>query len=134
MAQLSTLTEDRCAAECLCPEQVAPLIGRTLSPGDAAAAAALFGTLADPTRLRVLHALSLAEELCVSDLALLLGLSLSGLSHQLRPLREQGVVARRKVGRVAHYRLADEHVRRLLLDGLGHAAEPASHLAKAGRP
>lgn len=111
------------AAHRLCPEQAEPLIGRTLTRGKATGAAALFGTLADPTRLRTLHALSLADELCVSDLAMLLGLSISGLSHQLATLREQGVVSRRKVGRIAHYRLADEHVRHLLLDGLRHAAE-----------
>lgn len=127
------LTVDCCAAECLCPEQVEPLIGRTLTSGQASGAAVLFGTLGDPTRLRVLHALSLAEELCVSDLALLLGLSISGLSHQLAPLREQGVVSRRKVGRIAHYRLADEHVRRLLLYGLGHAAEPQADLIRKAR-
>lgn len=127
MTQVSGLTADRCTADCLCPEQVAPLIGRTLTSDDASGAAALFGTLSDPTRLRVLHALSLAEELCVSDLALLLDLSISGLSHQLAPLREQGVLNRRKVGRIAHYSLADAHVRRLLLDGLGHAAEPVAH-------
>ena len=127
MTQALALTADRCVAECLCPEQVAPLIGRTLTSDRATGAAVLFGTLGDPTRLRVLHALSMAEELCVSDLALLLDLSISGLSHQLAPLREQGVVSRRKVGRIAHYRLADAHVRRLLLDGLGHAAEPVTH-------
>ncbi len=130
MTQVSALTVDRCVAECLCPKQVEPLIGRTLSSEQASGAAALFGTLGDPTRLRVLHALSLAEELCVSDLALLLGLSISGLSHQLAPLREQGIVIRRKVGRVAHYSLADEHVRGLLLEGLGHGAEPVAHAVR----
>ena len=109
---------------------MAPLIGRTLDKAQVASGAALFGMLADPTRLRLLHALSLAEELCVSDLALLLGLSVSALSHQLAALREQGVVSRRKVGRIVHYRLADDHVRHLLRDGLRHAAEPGV----AGRP
>ncbi len=133
MTQVLELTADRCVAECLCPEQVAPLIGQTLSPDEAARTAVIFGTLGDPTRVRVLHALSLADELCVSDLALLLGLTVSGLSHQLALLREQGVVRRRRVGRIAHYRLADAHVRGLLLDGLGHAAEPGEDLmAEAG--
>ena len=131
MAQVSVLTPDRCSTECLCPEQVAPLLGRTLDLDQAGAGATLFGTLADPTRLRLLHALSLADELCVSDLSLLLGLSLSALSHQLAPLREQGIVSRRKVGRIAHYRLRDDHVRGLLRDGLGHAAEPSLHVAEA---
>lgn len=125
MAQVSSTVAERLAAACLCPDQVAPLVGRTLDAERASAVAALFGTLADPSRLRLLYALSLADELCVSDLALLLGMSLSALSHQLAALREQGVVSRRKVGRIAHYRLADLHVRHLLRDGLRHVAEPA---------
>ncbi len=131
---MSSLTPDRCSAECLCPEAVAPLLGRTLDPDRASAGADLFATLADASRLRILHALSLADELCVSDLALLLGMSLSALSHQLAALRDQGVVSRRKVGRIAHYRLADLHVRHLLRDGLRHVAEPiaAAGLGEAG--
>lgn len=88
-----------------------------------------FDTLADPTRTRIVHALSLASELCVCDLALLLDLSVSGLSHQLRLLRERGVVARRKVGRIAYYALADDHVRHALEDALAHAVEPVSRSA-----
>ena len=50
-------------------------------------------------------------------------MSVSALSHQLRYLRERGVVVRRKVGRVAFYSLADEHVRHVLSDALLHVAE-----------
>ena len=52
-----------------------------------------------------------------------LDLSVSALSHQLRLLRERGVVTRRKVGRIAFYSLADEHVRHVLTDALAHTAE-----------
>lgn len=117
------LTPDRCDTECLHPEQVRPLLGRTLSAAGAFSVADLFSTLADPTRIRILHALSLADEVCVCDLALLLGLSVSGLSHQLRLLRDRGGVTRRKVGRIVYYRLADGHVRNLLADALIHADE-----------
>ena len=117
------LTIDQSDVACLHPDAVRPLIGRLLSTPTAQATAAWFDTLADPTRARVLHALSLAPELCVCDMALLLNLSVSALSHQLRLLRERGAVTRRKVGRIAYYSLADEHVRHVLADGLAHTAE-----------
>lgn len=118
------LTPDRCEVECLHPEQVAPLIGRVIGREDADRVASTFALLADATRARILHALSLTKELCVCDLALLLGMSDSAVSHQLRLLRINRAVERRKVGRIVYYRLADEHVRHAFADGLRHATEP----------
>jgi ArsR family transcriptional regulator, lead/cadmium/zinc/bismuth-responsive transcriptional repressor len=112
-----------CQTRCLHPEVVGPLAAKVLRNGKAEELAAMFALLADPTRTKLLHALSLAEELCVCDLALAIGSSQSATSHQLRLLRHNGIVTRRKAGRVAYYRLADEHVRRVLADGLGHALE-----------
>ena len=123
------LTIDQCDVVCLHPDAVRPLIGRLLSAADAGATAAWFDTFADPTRARILDALSLAPELCVCDLALLLDLSVSALSHQLRLLRERGVVSRRKAGRIAFYSLADEHVRHALADAIAHTAAPTSQTA-----
>lgn len=117
------LTLERCEVECLHPQHVGPLIGRVISGQEAETVVATFDLLADPTRTRILHALSLADELCVCDLAWLLGLSQSGLSHQLRLLRERRIVERRRAGRVVYYRLADDHIRHLLTDGLRHARE-----------
>jgi len=101
------LTADRCEVECLHPEHVAPLLGNVVAGTEAENLAAIFELLADPTRARLLHALTLANELCVCDLALLLGRSDSALSHQLRLLRDRRVVSRRKAGRIVYYRLAD---------------------------
>src|SRR6266705_67038 len=81
------LTPDRCEVECLHPEHVGPLIGRVLNQEQADQVASTFGLLADPTRARIVHSLSMARELCVCDLALLIGISQSALSHQLRLLR-----------------------------------------------
>ena len=120
------LTSDRCEVECIHPEHVAPLLGKVVSASDADELAAIFELLADPTRARLLHALTLADELCVCDLALLLGRSESALSHQLRLLRDRRVVSRRKAGRIVYYRLADEHIRHVLADGLRHAREDAT--------
>ena len=83
---------------------------------------AIFSALADPTRFRILDALSF-EELCVCDLAVVCGISQSGVSHQLRLLRDRGLVAYRRDGNRAVYRLADDHVRSMLAQGLDHAAE-----------
>jgi DNA-binding transcriptional ArsR family regulator len=124
MAQV--FTEDRCEVECLHPDVVRPILGQLLSETQARAASTWFETFADPTRTRILQALSLADELCVCDLALTISLSVSALSHQLSYLRERGIVARRKNGRIAFYSLADEHVRHVLADALLHLAEPVA--------
>ena len=119
------LTRHRCEVECIHPEHVTPLLGKVVTGRDADDLAGIFELLADPTRARLLHALSLAEELCVCDLALLLGRSESALSHQLRLLRDRRVVSRRKDGRIVYYSLADKHIRHVLADGLRHARELA---------
>jgi DNA-binding transcriptional ArsR family regulator len=85
---------------------------------------AIFSALADPTRLRIVDALGI-EELCVCDLAEVCGVSQSGVSHQLRMLRDLGLVAYRREGNRAVYRLADDHVLTLLAQGLEHADEGA---------
>lgn len=60
------------------------------------------------------------------DIALVVGMSVSALSHQLRFLRERGAVGREKVGRIAYYRLVDDHVRSLILDAAKHVAKGAA--------
>ncbi len=122
------LTIERCEVECLHPEHVAPLLGRILDYAAADRVASTFAVLADPTRARILHALSMSAELCVCDLALLLGISQSAMSHQLRLLRDRDVVARSKRGRVVYYRLADEHVRHVFTDGVRHAGEAGARV------
>lgn len=126
MAQVfaSAIDVDQCDVECLHPDAIRPLVGQSLGPDGASLVASLFSTLADPSRARILHLLAIsAGELCVCDMALVLGMSVSALSHQLRFLRERGAVSRRKVGRIAYYRLVDDHVQRLILDAAVHVAE-----------
>lgn len=117
------LTPERCDVECLHPDIVRPLLDGALDAPGSHVVARLFAVLADPTRLRLLDALARADELCVCDLALVVGQSVSAVSHQLRLLRDRQVVVRRKAGRIVYYQLADAHVRRLLADALGHARE-----------
>ncbi len=93
-----------------------------VSPDIAAALAETFSLLGDPTRTRILHALCV-EELCVSDLAGLLALSPSAVSHQLRLLRDRRLVAVRREGKRTYYQLQDEHIRTLVDMGISHAQE-----------
>lgn len=81
--------------------------------------AEIFKTLGDATRLRILEALSI-EELCVCDLAFLLEISESAVSHQLRVLRNLRIVKYRKSGKIVYYSLDDEHIRLLFNQGLEH--------------
>ena len=81
-----------------------------------------FKSMADPTRVRILHALS-HTELCVGDLAAVLGMTESAVSHQLRLLRSLRIVRARREGKLIFYALDDEHVTRvfqLTLEHLGH--------------
>ena len=129
MAQVfaSAIDADRCEVDCIHPDVVRPVLGRSLGSDGSRAVADLFAVLADPSRARILHLLAVSQrELCVCDMALVLGISVSALSHQLRALRERGAVSRRKAGRIAYYRLVDDHLRRLILDAAIHAAEGAA--------
>src|SRR3989304_8967050 len=81
-----------------------------------------FRPLGDPTRVKILQALSV-EELCVCDLAKLLGISESATSHQLRVLRSQKLVRFRKEGKMAFYSLDDAHIDVLMNVALRHVRE-----------
>lgn len=81
--------------------------------------AQFFQALSDPTRVRIISALSTGE-LCVYDLATVLGMSQSAISHQLRILRQLRLVKRRKAGQLVYYALNDEHVSVLFRQGLDH--------------
>lgn len=82
--------------------------------------ASLMGALASTTRIRVLFALLEVEELPTGKLAKAVGMSASATSHQLRVLRDLGLVRRRRQGRQAFYTLADNHLGVLLKESLYH--------------
>lgn len=91
----------------------------TLDEQTAIRMAALFDSLSDPTRLRILAAL-VAGEVNVGDLVQLVGLSKSAVSHQLRGLRDKRVIRTRKQGRQVFIALDDEHIAELFQRGLDH--------------
>jgi DNA-binding transcriptional ArsR family regulator len=81
-----------------------------------------YKALADPTRLRIAMAL-MNTEMCVCDLAALLGVSESGVSHQIRRLKDLALVKGRRQGQILYYSLDDHHVFELIQVGLNHVRE-----------
>ena len=113
--------EERC---CSTP---APIKHRPLlSPIQAGGLASVFKVLANDTRLRLLHALVRADELCVSDLAASIGMKPQAVSNQLQRLSDLGILASRREGNNVHYRVVDLCVRSLLDQGMCLMEEVAS--------
>lgn len=117
------LTSDICTINEINPEAVAFVQQRALPANTIERVSRLFSALSDPTRLKILHALTVTEELCVCDLAALAELSVSAVSHQLRLLRDRDLVRARRDGRMVYYSLADAHVSTLMGTGVEHANE-----------
>ncbi|MEU8364321.1 metalloregulator ArsR/SmtB family transcription factor [Nonomuraea sp. NPDC048882] len=113
------LTVDGCTVRVVDADRVIAVSERMPSAADLTDTADVFGLLSDPNRLRLLVAL-LDGELCVCDLAAVTGQSESAVSHALRLLRAHRIVAARRSGRMAYYRLEDPHVRMLLDLALAH--------------
>lgn len=116
------MPHDLCEIDGLHPEALDRVRAKMPDADTFTRLADIFKALADPTRAKILHALTL-EELCVCDLAALTGMSSSAISHQLRLLRANRLVKYRRDGKMAYYSLDDEHVRHLLNEGLCHARE-----------
>jgi ArsR family transcriptional regulator len=84
--------------------------------------AELFKIFGDSTRIRILFAL-FESEMCVCDIAQLLGMSQSAISHQLRALKQSKLVKYRREGKTVFYSLADDHVYTMLGQGMEHIME-----------
>ena len=94
-----------------------------MGPRAVEALADTFRVLGDPTRVRILDALSTGE-LCVCDIASLVEISESAVSHQLRLLRGMRLVRPRRAGRLVYYAVDDQHILELLKQALTHVEEP----------
>jgi DNA-binding transcriptional ArsR family regulator len=110
--------------------KVAKLQRALIGPQAVAALSETFKVLGDVTRVRMLDALSKAE-LCVGDLASLLGLTESAVSHQLRLLRSMRLVRSRRDGRMMFYMLDDDHIVKLFRQGLDHVEESSPPAARS---
>jgi ArsR family transcriptional regulator len=112
-----------CCGELLIhPEAMARVRGRMPLDETLYDLAELFKLFGDSTRVKILYAL-LEEELCVCDMAQLLDVTQSAVSHQLRLLKAGKLVKCRREGKVMFYSLADDHVIRILSQGMEHITE-----------
>lgn len=116
------MNEDRCQCRIIHQEKVEAARESALSEQEVEQLSQTFKALADPSRLRILLALG-EQEMCVCDLAALLAVSESAVSHQLRLLRTMNLVRNRREGTILYYRLIDDHVKILIDIALEHIRE-----------
>ncbi len=109
---------DLCAIPCFKERLVARLRGEMPSDEKLEEAQILFGALGDRVRLKILFALRNNEELCVCDVAHVIGMSISAASHHLRKLRDLKILKYRNDGRMAYYSLRSRLAAKLLRQGL----------------
>ena len=111
-----------CEIDFVNAESVARVMKQARSEQEVRLLAETFRVLGDATRLRIIYALK-EVELCVCDLASVVGVSSSTVSHSLRVLRQMNLVRFRKDGKIAYYSLDDDHIARLLDEGFSHVEE-----------
>jgi DNA-binding transcriptional ArsR family regulator len=112
---------DFCDVQCIHEDTVRKVRSAMLGEDTLEALADLFKVFGDNTRLRIIHALS-HSEMCVCDLAVVLDMSQSAVSHQLRILKAARLVKNRRDGKVVYYSLDDFHILGLLKTGLEHVS------------
>ncbi|MFZ3129568.1 MAG: metalloregulator ArsR/SmtB family transcription factor [Desulfosporosinus sp.] len=116
---------DRCDILCIHEDAVSEVRQQMIRNDEAQVLADTFKTLSDPTRVKMLFAL-LNRELCVCDLAVVIGASDSAVSHQLRILRTNKLVKFRRDGKIMYYSLTDSHIHTLFkqtIEHIGHTNE-----------
>lgn len=111
---LGAATEDLCNVPCFNQDLVARLRAAMPSDEQIEEARVVFAALGDRTRLKILHALRDGEELCVCDVAHVLGMSVSAASHHLRKLRDLRILKYRTDGKMAYYSLRDRFAAELV--------------------
>jgi len=117
-----TMKNDVCLSFCSNPETIEKVKSKLQDTKELFSLAELFKVLGDPTRIKILDALS-NSELCVCDIAEIMEMGSSAVSHQLRVLRAAKIVKFRRDGKNVIYSLDDDHVRSLIETGLEHVQE-----------
>jgi DNA-binding transcriptional ArsR family regulator len=120
--QKDVISTDSCDARVIHFEKVKAAKDAALDDDDLSSLSIFFKTFADPSRLKILMALSQLE-MCVCDIAAFLDISESAVSHQLRFLRNSRLVKSRREGTALYYRLSDDHVQQVIATGLDHVLE-----------
>ena len=111
-----------CDCDVIHEELVDDTRGKMKDEDDYVKLSALFKMFDDKTRVMILHALE-QNEMCVCDLAVLLGKTKSAISHQLKALRLANLVKFRREGQIVYYSLADDHIKDILEIGISHLYE-----------
>ena len=114
--------KDTCDIYCYDEAKVNRIQGN-MQNEDLSSVAQLFKALADENRAKISYALCQDEELCVCDVANIIGSTVATASHHLRTLHKQGLVKYRKEGKLAFYSLDDDHVKQLIIIALAHKKE-----------
>jgi DNA-binding transcriptional ArsR family regulator len=114
--------EDGCLVKVVHLDRVARARNEAIPVKELERLALTYKVLGDPTRLRIAMALK-EGEMCVCDLAALLGLSESAVSHQIRRLKDLALVKSRREGQILYYSLDDHHIVDLIQIGLHHVRE-----------
>ena len=113
---------DTCEIYCYDEEKVNRIQG-DLQKVDISSVAKMLKAIADENRAKITYALCQEEELCVCDIANIIGITVANASHHLRTLHKQGLVKFRKEGKLAFYSLDDEHVKQIMMIALAHKSE-----------
>ena len=111
-----------CGCETIHLDVVEAVRARMVDEGELYDLSDFFKVLGDSTRVRIMSALA-AHEMCVCDLGVLLNMTKSAISHQLKSLRQADLVRFRREGKVVYYSLSDDHVRDIFGKGLEHIRE-----------
>jgi DNA-binding transcriptional ArsR family regulator len=114
--------DEVCEITCYDHEKVNRL-KKEISQHNSSGVAKIYKALADDTRIKVAYALSLEKELCVCDVANIVGSTTATASHHLRLLRNMGLAKYRKEGKLVFYSLDDDHVRQLIQIAFAHQQE-----------
>ena len=124
LLKLEVVMEERAYCDCdVIHEEIVRAVKKKVPPMEEYLLVSdLFKMFGDPSRMRLMHALSI-HEMCVCDLAVFLGVTKSAVSHQLKSLRLLNLVKYRKEGQVAFYSLADDHVEEIIKIGFEHIRE-----------
>jgi DNA-binding transcriptional ArsR family regulator len=112
--------DDVCEVQCFDEEKVNRMKARV---HETEGVAKIFKALADDTRAKIIYVLAIEGELCVCDVANIIGSTIANTSHHLRLLRNMGLAKHRKEGKLVFYSLDDDHVRHLIFAGVEHANE-----------
>jgi len=116
------LVKDTCEIYCYDEAKVRK-VRAALQRQDIAAMVKMFKAFSDETRMKIACALCEEDELCVCDVANIIGSSLATASHHLRTLKNMGLAKFRKEGKLVFYSLQDNHIRRLVLTAKAHSQE-----------